>query len=127
MKILKPLFTLTSIYLIFQLVGCTYSQKEVVNTCDSTNVSYSKTIVPIINNNCVRCHATNVANNLGGGNILDNYTSIKNWTDTTSSFNLYTDVSTQPAGDRMPKGGPYLSSCDIAKIRIWLYEGAPNN
>jgi len=31
------------------------------------------------------------------------------------------------AGDRMPQGGPFLSSADIAVIRSWIQAGAPNN
>jgi len=30
-------------------------------------------------------------------------------------------------GDRMPRGGPFLSSADIAVIRSWIQAGAPNN
>lgn len=30
-------------------------------------------------------------------------------------------------GDRMPLGGPFLSSADIAVIRSWIQAGAPNN
>ena len=31
------------------------------------------------------------------------------------------------AGSRMPQGGPFLSSADIAVIRSWIQAGAPNN
>jgi hypothetical protein len=31
------------------------------------------------------------------------------------------------AGARMPQGGPFLSSADIAVIRSWIQAGAPNN
>lgn len=31
------------------------------------------------------------------------------------------------AGGRMPQGGPFLSSADIAVIRSWIQAGAPNN
>ena len=30
-------------------------------------------------------------------------------------------------GDRMPQGGPFLSSADIAVIRSWIQAGAQNN
>ena len=31
------------------------------------------------------------------------------------------------AGERMPLGGPYLSSADIDVIRAWIQSGASNN
>jgi cytochrome c551/c552 len=34
---------------------------------------------------------------------------------------------TPPAGDRMPQGGPYLSTDSIKVIRDWIDQGAKNN
>jgi hypothetical protein len=33
----------------------------------------------------------------------------------------------QCSGERMPLGGPYLSYADIATVRRWIDEGAPND
>lgn len=129
-KFFFSLLTVNTILLI-AITSCENNSKEVLYSCDSINVSYSKTIKPIIDLQCNSCHSTANAANLGGGTILDNYASVANWVDTTSMANggdggrLLNDVKhiTNP----MPKSANKLSVCDIAKIEHWIFEGAKDN
>jgi hypothetical protein len=72
-KIIKAVFIFPSLLL---LITACYNDNEYdlypfsATQCDSTNVTYSKTIVPIISANCNSCHSTAVAS----GNVTtDNY------------------------------------------------------
>ena len=109
--------------------GCANNKKDLLYTCDSTNVSYSKSIKPIMDNSCNNCHSTSQAANFGGSVILDTYDEVFNHLDTTSIANggdggsLLTDVTS----GKMPRSAPKLSNCDIAKIKNWIFEGAKNN
>ena len=84
------------------------------SNCDTLNaISYSSQIVQILSSACLGCH------NPGSGD-LSNHSSVQAYA---LSGNLYTRVNT----GNMPKGGPKLSDCDIAKIKRWVDAGAPNN
>jgi PBP1b-binding outer membrane lipoprotein LpoB len=109
-------------------IGCT-SKKEVsetpttpIVTCDTTNVRYSVEIVGILNASCNSCHAAPASS--GSGIVLNNYTSLKPWANNNT---LYHVVNHTPGFSPMPKGGAKIASCDIAKIRTWIRNGAPNN
>jgi len=102
----------------------------------TTNLSFSKDIEPIFTAHCAACHiATHLANlDLGtyqgllkGGNIVSgpiikagNHKGSVLWqiTGTTGPY---------PGGNRMPLGGPYLSTAELAKITAWIDQGAKNN
>ncbi|UEG51293.1 cytochrome c [Ferruginibacter lapsinanis] len=104
------------------------SKKEILmygaKSCDSSDVRYTGPITNIINANCNSCHATGVANSLGGGVALDNYAGLSFWA---ANGVLFDNVSEASGANPMPKNAPKLSDCDIAKIRIWINNGYPNN
>jgi mono/diheme cytochrome c family protein len=120
--------TFSLLFILFS-TGCVNNKKDILFGCDSTNVSYSKTIKPILQNNCYRCHSAANAPSLGGGNGLDNYISLINWVDTTAGSDggiLLNDV--KHIGNSMPKPpAAKLGTCDIAKIAHWISEGAKEN
>lgn len=126
MRKILALFIL--IFVIMVWVGCTY-KKEVVAyppittiTCDTTNVRYSVEIVTILSTHCYSCHAAPA--NAGGGNVLNNYNSLKPYS---TGGLLFSVVNHSPNADPMPKGGGKIPDCDITKIRIWMQNGSPNN
>lgn len=128
----KSFLTLGSVVLaaaIFFSTSCVNNKKDVLFACDSTNVSYSKTVKPILQNNCYNCHSAANATTLGGGNVLDNYADVIFWVDTTSGGDggiLLGNI--KHTGNAMPKPpASKLSDCDIAKIGHWISEGAKNN
>ena len=113
-------------------ISCSKDNKETLYTCDSTNVSFTGSIKPILVNNCNTCHSAANAPNRGSNIVLETYTDIINSgyiDDSTTIANggegglLYMDVKS----GRMPQTGTKLSTCDIAKIKSWIFAGAKNN
>lgn len=89
--------------------------------CDTTNVTFSMDIQPIINRSCVGCHRSG---SLGGGVALDSYNAISS---EALSLRLLNVVNHSPGFKAMPLGGEQLPTCEIDKIRAWTRDGAPNN
>jgi len=91
-------------------------------TCDTSNVTYGKTIAPILQTNCTGCHSGSAPS--GGGIDLSTYTSVLTQV---NSGKLWGDINHVSGFNAMPLGGSMLSSCDLSKIHIWIVAGAPNN
>ena len=88
--------------------------------CDTSAVTYSGTVVPILQTFCYGCHSGSV---LSGGVDLSNYNAV--YTQVTNgklkgSINGYVDYIAMPLGGQM-------SECDINQINFWINDGAPNN
>jgi hypothetical protein len=115
-------------HLVFALAVCTalftscYIDKEDLlygrSNCDTTTVSFSKDVMPIINNRCstVGCHVQGGS----GIGILENHTQIKAMIDK-GSFEQRVFVQRD-----MPTSGP-LSDCQIEHLQKWIADGALNN
>ena len=88
-------------------------------SCDSTNISYAASIVPIVNTYCKGCHNATV---LSGGIRLDLYSGIQQVAQNGQLTGAIT--GTLPL---MPQSGGKLSICDIGILRNWVKEGAKNN
>jgi mono/diheme cytochrome c family protein len=93
-------------------------------TCDTTAVKYSGRVSAILSANCYSCHAAAVANSAGGGNMLDSYTRLTPYINSGLLLNVILHTN---GYDPMPKNAAKLSDCDIATIRTWIRNGAPNN
>ncbi len=94
--------------------------------CDTTNVTFSGIVLPIINESCVVCHSGNIPN----GNIaLETYDEIKTAAQVPAGTygSLYGTVSHSAGNSSMPKNGNKLSDCKIEQIQKWIEEGTPNN
>ncbi|HUB60531.1 MAG TPA: hypothetical protein VL978_07515 [Puia sp.] len=89
--------------------------------CDTTNVSYSMQIVPILQNNCYVCHSGPGASS---GIDLSNYGAFRGWAE---SGYVIGDITAAPGFTPMPYGLPSLSSCEINTILAWIHQGTPNN
>ena len=89
--------------------------------CDTANVTYSGTVQPIIQNNCLGCHSSY---GTGGGILLNTYSEVA---DQALSGNLLCAVYGEPGCNLMPKNSSPLSSCDLTKLTMWVDAGAPNN
>ena len=89
--------------------------------CDTTNVTYSNNVWPIINSNCTGCHGGNAP----AGNIrLENYNDISS---AANNGSLLGTIRHENGWSPMPKGGGKLNNCDIVKIEIWVNQGTPDN
>jgi hypothetical protein len=116
------------VMLMIFLNACTKQNEQTLisdsgsqTTCDTTNMSYSTDINPILENNCVSCHNTTQAND---GVILTDYNNVLIQI---NNGNLVNVIEHNPGYPEMPQGLPQLSSCTINKIVAWVNRGAPNN
>ena len=89
--------------------------------CNTTDVSYSATVLPIIQNNCLGCHSSTSS---GGGILLTNYNQIKA---VALNGKLYGSVAHSAGYSPMPKNLPKMQDCYISQIQSWVNAGAPNN
>lgn len=121
-RILISLSAIAIFSLIF--VSCYYDNEEALypalnNTCDTTNVTYSGTIVPMLNNSCLTCHS----NASTGGSIL-----LNTYAEVVASAPRLTGSIKQLAGySPMPKNGGRLKSCTITQWDIWVRKGMLND
>ena len=105
-------------------ISCAYNVAEElypVETCDTTNVTYSQTITPILVQNCYECHGGRAQ---VSGIPLEGHTNIKNMV---NAGRLIGAIRHQPGFSFMPKDRAALQECDILKIEKWVALGAPNN
>ncbi len=118
---------ITAIAAVFLLAlsGCYNDNYQTLypatNNCDTTNITFSQTVFPVINANCTNCH--NQA--FPSGNI-----SLENYNDVVAAVNsgrLMGSIKQEPGYSPMPKGGGKLSDCDIKHMEIWINDGMPNN
>jgi len=106
--------------------ACSKTSEDIIapaNNCDTSAVSYSADVVPILQNSCYRCHATGSTGGSGGIN-LDSYTNLKKWAD--NGF-LAGDITHAPGYIPMPYDGGTLTDCEINKITAWIHQGTKNN
>ena len=87
--------------------------------CDSVNVTYSKTIQPILNTSCIGCHS---AGNPSGEVVISNYNNVKALVNSGQLIGTITGTDYP----QMPPSNP-LSTCKIGQIRAWVKAGALNN
>jgi len=102
---------------------CYYDKEDTLYPflkCDTTHVTYSQTIVPILSTNCLVCHSSA---NPEGNVILDTWTGIQVFITNGKLIPAIDHTGPYP----MPKGGSMLDECTIEKIKRWIANGAPNN
>jgi hypothetical protein len=92
--------------------------KDGVNcySCDSSNVTFSGTINPIIQHDCISCHSTT-------GTLLATYSDVK----ITVDNGKFLCTVLQDTCQAMPQGSLKLIDCKINQIKKWIAAGAPNN
>jgi mono/diheme cytochrome c family protein len=104
-------------------VNCYYDNEVSLygtEQCSTDSVTYSGTIAPIIQSNCISCHSQAVNS---GGVTLETYAQVK----ARAGEGVLLGVVTHSSGfSPMPKNSPKLSDCNIAAIRQWIEEGALN-
>jgi hypothetical protein len=90
------------------------------NACDTTNITFSKTVLPILEANCVGCHSGPSAT---AGVDLSSFTGLKR----VVSSNRFPNVLTGTSGAPQMPPGSRLSACDISRIQAWVRKGANND
>ena len=116
------------LFLFVGLMGlnaCYYDSEEELypssGDCDLSNVTYSGTIVPILNDNCYSCHSSSFPQ---GSVVLDNYNDLKTHVD---NGRFWGAVNHESGYSPMPQNLPQLPQCELDKIKTWIDNGALNN
>ena len=121
---LKKCFYILAIAVTFS--ACYYDKEEELypvnpNGCDTVNVSYSKTVVPMLQNQCYVCHSQAA----GQGNVVvEGYDKLKPLVDNERFFGA---ISHADGFHPMPQGGNKLPDCTLKQIKAWIDKGAPND
>jgi uncharacterized membrane protein len=84
--------------------------------CDTTNMTYTADIAPIISSNCIGCHS---GASPSGGILLSNYAQVAAQA---SNGTLQAVVSHSAGVAAMPPGNR-ISDCNVSKIKAWANQG----
>jgi mono/diheme cytochrome c family protein len=111
--------------LLVYISGCYYDKEAELYPfspqCDTTNVTYSVNVAPVMSANCNVCHTGTAAS---AGVKTDNYNDLMV---TVNNGKLWGSIHHDPGYKPMPNGLPQISPCDMSRIRKWIDMGAPNN
>lgn len=104
------------------LSGCYYDVEEKLypNECNTETVTYSGTVLPIIEGACYTCHDALTQN---GGVNLEGYDQFLVWVANGKVLTAIKHEGQFP----MPEDAAKLDSCTIAKIEKWIDAGALEN
>ena len=108
------------------LGSCYYDTQEALYgiaqnaPCDTTNITYTGKIAPIIAANCSACHSA-ITSASGNGIILDNISGLQ---EQVKAGKLMGDINQLPGFNAMPQSGSRIDACSIAKIQHWVDLGA---
>jgi hypothetical protein len=121
---MKPIiFSLLTVTLIIN--SCSYDSKEDLSegmACDTTNITYPGTIVPILENNCYECHG-NESGFIGAFPFED----YEDFLVIVNNGRLVNAINHRPGTTNMPYMRGKLDQCTIDKIEAWVNAGALNN
>lgn len=112
---------------VFLMASCYYDNEEYLypglpgGQCDTTSVTYSGFVAPLLASNCNSCHNESTPN---GNVILNNYIGLKN---VVNSGIFRKAINHEPGAPKMPQDGNKLPSCELSKIDAWINQGAPQN
>jgi hypothetical protein len=123
----RLLYFVTIVTIIIAVSSCFYDNEEALypslnSTCDTTNVTYSGKVVPILANNCLSCHSNATAASAGGNIALENFADVSSQAASISAAINHTGPLSP-----MPKNGSKLKACLISTFDIWVRNGKPNN
>ena len=91
-------------------------------SCENiSEVSFSKDVLPILENNCQGCHSTNAAS---ANYAYDTYDQVLK---SVNDGSLAGTIQHLPNWDAMPRNRDKMSACEIDHVLIWIGEGALDN
>lgn len=124
----KKIFLVSGISLTVLLLisGCVWDNEEELypesGFCDTTSVSFSNDIVPILSNNCYSCHSNLNAPSFGGGLSFEDHQDVASY-----SERIIGAINHREGFVPMPRGGSKLDPCSIDLVEAWSNSGAPDN
>ncbi len=123
---MKKLIVFATGLFLVGMSSCFYDKADLIypqqTNCDTTAVTYSGTIAPILNASCNVCHGGTAA--AGAGIKLDTYAGVSTWV---TNGRLLNSMLHNGQASPMPKGGSKLDACTINKVSAWITKGAANN
>ncbi len=120
-------FLLLSVFLSLFLGSCEWKNEEEefgVVVCDTSQVTLSGTVKPILQTNCYACHSSSAASSFGAGINLEDYSALQSRANSPSFLG---SIKHSSGFSSMPRGAAKLSSCDIRLIETWVQNGANND
>lgn len=125
---MKRLFlALSLIAMAFLSRSCYYDSEEMLypelgGGCDTTAVTFTSTIKPILANNCYSCHSNATAASYGGNIRLEDYSDVAS-----SSAAVSGSINHSGGYSPMPKNGGMLNKCLLLQYEKWIILGMPDN
>lgn len=120
-------FLLLSVFFSLFLASCEWKNEEEefgIVVCDTSQVTLSGTVKPILQTNCYSCHSSAAASSFGAGINLEDYTALK---DRASSPSFLGSMKHSSGFSPMPRGAEKISACNIRLIETWIKNGAKND
>ena len=104
-------------------IGCYYDNEETLypgseGDCDTTQVTFTLDIQPILSNYCYACHSNQNAPDNGNNIRLENYTDVKSM-----SGSIIEAINHNPPFTPMPFGEGKLNDCLINQFEAWVNQG----
>lgn len=126
---MKKAVKMSLILVLAAIAGCYYDTEEklypqVSSTCDLSNVTYSQTVVPILQASCLSCHSNSNSGSSGGGIRLENYSDVQTMA---KNGKLMGTINHSSGYQAMPQGGGKLIDCEISQLQTWIDLGTLNN
>lgn len=118
------------------LSACSYTYVAPSPCATPVVVSYQTHVLPILKQNCYRCHdAAHFAGPSSAGSLgtlnMENFAQLQSYSLPAGGRNgvayIVGNVRHDAGFIAMPFDGGKLSACDIAIIEAWSKAGAPNN
>ncbi len=123
-RTIKNIILASGIFIICVFSSCyndNYQTLYPSGSCDTTGVTFTNRVMPVISANCTGCHNSTYPS----GNIsLDSYS---NLISVIKGGRFLGSIQQAPGYSAMPKGGGKLSNCNISKIEAWINQGMPDN
>ena len=116
-------FTITQKSLVLKWIqqGAKNNSCSKSATCDTVNVTYSASVLPVLKTYCVGCHS---AVSPSAGIDLSTYAKVKIY----ATNGQFVGSITHSAGYKpMPSSTSKLGTCEINQIKAWVTKGMLNN
>ncbi len=117
------------IFLILIMLGtaCYYDSEEdlyprLQQACDTSQVTFSGSIVPMLDNHCWACHSNASAPAFGNNIALEDYADVAAATEAVMGA-----IRHESPWSPMPKNSAKLDACLISQFEIWVRDGAIEN
>ena len=116
-------FTITQKSLVLKWIqqGAKNNSCSTTATCDTVNVTYSESVLPVLKTYCVGCHS---AVSPSAGIDLSTYAKVKVYA---INGQLVGSITHAAGYKPMPSSTSKLGTCEINQIKAWVTKGMLNN